>query len=207
MGPRLVKGMSTRKGTVVFLEDILNTAQSVMLDKLNQNSTGKLSEITNPSQTADIIGLSGIMIQDFSAQRNKDYTFTWNKVTSFDGFTGAYLQYAHCRLASLLDKNSDIPLLSNPDYSLLVELEALILLDLISKYQSVFSASLHSLEPHRIVQYLFTLAQSIMQCHRGLKVKNTELHLAQVRKLLFTQSKQILSTGMKLLGLCPLERM
>jgi arginyl-tRNA synthetase len=69
----MVNGMKTRKGQVVFLEEILNEAKAVMLEKMQENKMGKLEEVENPEQTADIVGLSAVVVQDLSAKRIKDY--------------------------------------------------------------------------------------------------------------------------------------
>lgn len=79
----MVKGMSTRKGTVVFLEEILNEAQATMLEVMKSNPD-KFSEIENPELVADLIGLSAVVIQDFSAKRIKDYEFNWKRMTNFE---------------------------------------------------------------------------------------------------------------------------
>ncbi len=79
--------MSTRKGSVVFLEDILNHVQEEMhvVMKINQ---AKYSQIEDPNRVADIVGMSSIIIQDMTARRHKDYEFDWNRMLSFEGDTG-----------------------------------------------------------------------------------------------------------------------
>ena len=57
----MVKGMSTRKGTVVFLEDILDESAGVMLEKMKSNEE-KAKHISNLEATADIIGLSAVIV-------------------------------------------------------------------------------------------------------------------------------------------------
>lgn len=69
----MVNGMKTRKGQVVFLEEILNEAKAVMLDKMEENKMGKLDEVADKEKTADIVGLSAVVIQDLSAKRIRDY--------------------------------------------------------------------------------------------------------------------------------------
>ena len=81
--------MSTRKGTVVFLEDILNQVQEEMHSVMKKNET-KYSQIENPNYVADVIGMSSIIIQDMTARRHKDYEFDWNRMLSFEGDTGPY---------------------------------------------------------------------------------------------------------------------
>jgi arginyl-tRNA synthetase len=79
----MVKGMSTRRGTVVFLSDILQGAKEAMLDVMKENPE-KFAEIEDPDETAYIVGLSAVVVQDLSAKRIKDYDFSWERVCSFE---------------------------------------------------------------------------------------------------------------------------
>ena len=92
--------LSTRKGRVVFLEDVLNKAIE---------STRKIIEERNPGledkeNVAKQIGIGAILFQELFNQRIKDYTFNWEKTLSFEGETGPYVQYTHARANSLLER-------------------------------------------------------------------------------------------------------
>ena len=64
----LVLGMSTRKGTVVFLDDIIREAASTMHEQMQKNEE-KYNSIENPQEVAQEVGISGIKIQDMTAKR------------------------------------------------------------------------------------------------------------------------------------------
>ena len=64
----LVQGMSTRKGTVKFLDDILNDVGEKMHEVMQKNQT-KYEQVENPHATADILGISSVMVQDMSGKR------------------------------------------------------------------------------------------------------------------------------------------
>jgi len=51
--------------------------------------------------------LTAVIIQDFKANRGKDYDFDWSRMTNFEGFTGPYLQFAHARLFSIQRKAAE----------------------------------------------------------------------------------------------------
>lgn len=112
----MVRGMSTRKGTVVFLEDILAQAKDVMLTVMQKNerkyeqipvndrdmiadNLGSFQLFSDTLHTA--VAISAVYIQDMTARRTKDYDFDWDRMTNFEGDTGPYLQYAHVRLCSM----------------------------------------------------------------------------------------------------------
>lgn len=203
----MVLGMSTRKGTVVFLEDILAEAQQVMLEKMKENKFGKMDEIEDPVKTADIVGLSAVIIQDLSAKRIKDYNFNWDRMTSSEGSTGPFLQYTHARLCSMEDKTADIPLVEDFDATILSEKVAANLVTAISKFPLILQACTQNYEPSTLVTYLFDLSHAISSAHAQLRVKGSEEGVAKARKLLFWAGRMVLHNGLKLIGLTPLNRM
>jgi arginyl-tRNA synthetase len=210
----LVQGMSTRKGQVVFLSDVFDEAKHVMLTQMKESEKTKIDEIENPEQTAETIGLSAIVVADLSAKRIKDYTFDWERVTSFEGDTGPYLQYNHSRLCGIerkaLEKNGwDIQkILDNfMGYGLLTEPECRVLAWQIAKYPEAVQQSFNALEPCAIVQYLFGLCHSISSANSVLNVIHAEETLGKARLVLFHAARLVLNDGLKLLGLTPLERM
>ena len=86
-----VAGMSTRRGTVKFLDDILEECQLSMHEAMRKNEK-KYAEVSQPEQTADILGISACVVQDMSAKRINGYKFDITRMTSFEGDTGPYLQ-------------------------------------------------------------------------------------------------------------------
>lgn len=64
----LVLGMSTRKGTAKFLDDILRDVADKMHEVMQKNQT-KYEQVENPLAVADILGISSVMVQDMSGKR------------------------------------------------------------------------------------------------------------------------------------------
>ncbi len=85
-----------------------------------KENQAKFQEIEDPEATADLVGLSAVVVQDLSAKRIKDYSFSWDRVCNFEGDTGPYLQYQHSRLCSM-ERKSGVRVTSEVDYSLLSE--------------------------------------------------------------------------------------
>jgi arginyl-tRNA synthetase len=80
----LISSLSLLAGTAKFLSDILEAAQEQMLDRMKANEA-KMSEITDPEKTADVVGVSAVVVQDFSAKRVKDYGFNLERATAAEG--------------------------------------------------------------------------------------------------------------------------
>ncbi|KAG5436890.1 hypothetical protein PCANB_001643 [Pneumocystis canis] len=202
----MVLGMSTRKGTAVFLDNILETAQESMHDIMMKHEK-KYIQIENPNYVSDVVGISAILIQDMSSKRINNYSFMWSRILSFEGDTGPYLQYAHSRLASII-RHSNISLenIQEAELSYLTEPVAIDLIRILAKYPDIINTTIKTLEPSTIITYLFKLTHTISGCYNILWVVNQPENIAMARLSLYLACKNVLSNGMKLLGLTPLER-
>ncbi|KAF7728304.1 Arginyl-tRNA synthetase [Apophysomyces ossiformis] len=218
-----IQGISTRKGTAVFLQDVLNTAKEKMshimredenMEKYNDilqqgvhcPSRGRLVGEEAADYTADQLGTSAVIVQDMSAKRHKDYSFSWDRMTDARGDTGVFLQYAHARVCGI-ERKAGVRITDQCDFSLLKEKEAFELAHMLSLFPETVHSAYQSLEPCIIVYYLFKLAHLISQTNYTLRVKDMDPKLAEARMLLFWAAKTTLGNGLRLIGLIPLERM
>lgn len=201
----MVKGMSTRKGTVVFLEDILDEARDVM-HAVMQSNPEKYAEIENPLAVSDVLAVSAIIVQDLAAKRIKDYDFKLERVTQFEGDTGPYLQYAHARLCSI-ERKSGFVLAGSYDIEQLKEREAVDLAWHIALLPDTIQQARSTHEPCTLVSYLMTLSQLVSQCLQKMWVKGQCEDVALSRLALYKSARIALGNGMRLIGLRPLERM
>ncbi|ODV63504.1 arginine--tRNA ligase [Ascoidea rubescens DSM 1968] len=203
----MVLGMSTRQGTVVFLDDILEQTKSEMHNVMQKNEA-KYAQVQDPDKVADLVGISAVMIQDMSAKRIGNYSFKWERMLSFEGDTGPYLQYAHSRLCSVA-RNSNISYdsLVHCDYSLLTESIAATLIRLLAQYPDILLKCIKNHEPSTLVTYLFNLTHTVSSCYNILWVAGQKEELATSRLALYLTARQILYNGMRLLGITPVERM
>lgn len=230
-----IQGMSTRKGTVVFLQDILDTAKEKMLENMKQddkkyneliengihvmmNKNGNENEKQQQmvqfkgdeavDYVADKLGTSAVIVQDMVAKRIKNYTFSWERMISSRGYTGVFLQFTYARLCGIERNNAHVPINPNCNTNLLLQSnEAIDLILTISQYPDVLQQSCHAMDPCTLVQYLFKLAHSISQAATTLRVKDIpDLELAESRMFLFSTAKTTLANGLSILGIDPLER-
>ncbi|KAH0612443.1 uncharacterized protein H6S33_010495 [Morchella sextelata] len=203
----MVLGMSTRKGTVVFLDDILAEAKDRMHEVMKKNEE-KYRQVENPDAIADTVGRTGVMIQDMSGKRINNYNFDLDRMTSFEGDTGPYLQYAHSRLCSI-SRKAAIPEedILNADLYLLTETHATNLLRCLAQYPDVLQNTLKTLEPTTVVTWLFKMTHLLSSSYDVLRVIGEDPKKAAARLALYESARQVLNNGMKLLGLSPVERM
>ncbi|KAJ6441977.1 arginyl-tRNA synthetase [Purpureocillium lavendulum] len=193
----LVLGMSTRKGTVKFLDDILRDVGDHMHEVMKKNEE-KYSQVDDPAKTADVLGISSI----------NNYTFDLQRMTSFEGDTGPYLQYAHARLCSITRKAGlSAEEISTADLSLLTEPMATNLIRVVCQWPDVVSNTLRTLEPTTILTYLFKMTHILSTSYSHLRIVGSEPEVMKARMALYDSARVVLHNGMVLLGLTPLDRM
>lgn len=129
-------------------------------------------------------------------------------MTSFEGDTGPYLQYAHARLCSI-ERKAAIPVeeLEKADLSLLTEAHAINLIRVLSQWPDAVQNTLKTLEPTTVVIYLFKLTHVLSSSYDHLKIVGSEPELQKARMALYDAARHVIANGMRLLGLTPVERM
>ena len=136
-----------------------------------------------------------------------NYEFSLERMTSFEGDTGPYLQYAHARLCSITRKAGlSAQELESADLSLLTEPHAINLIRALSSWPDVVQNTLKTLEPVTVLSYLFKMTHMLSSSYDVLKVVGSEHELKKARMALYESARQVLNNGMKLLGLSPVER-
>lgn len=199
-----IKGMSTRNGNVVFLDDILNEAKEKMHDKQTLSKNTRDSAMNE--NTCDTLGISAVIINDLKQRRNKDYVFEWNRVLQSDGDSAIKLQYLHCRLWSL-EQNCGISIPDICDPSYLTEEIVGDLIVEIAKFDYVLQRSYEEYEACILVGYLFRLAKCVNKMFNELRVKGVESDTAAQRLLIFHSARLIIKKGLNILGVRPLYEM
>ncbi|OKL62986.1 Arginine--tRNA ligase, cytoplasmic [Talaromyces atroroseus] len=203
----MVRGMSTRKGTVKFLDDILRDVADKMHEVMKKNEA-KYEQVEDPLKTSDTLGITAVMVQDMSGKRINGYDFNLDAMTSFEGDTGPYLQYAHARLCSIIRKSEiNLERLSDADFSLLTESHAIDLARYLAQWPDVVVNTAKTLEPTTVLTYLFRMTHMLSSSYDILRIVGREEQLATARMALYESARQVLYNGMKLLGLNPVNRM
>ncbi|KAI5192649.1 arginyl-tRNA synthetase [Nematocida minor] len=202
----MVKGMSTRRGTVTYLSDIIDEAQDAVLEKMKDSQ--KNDQIADKENTSRILALSAILIQDFKAKRIKDYEFDMKKNTSFIGDTGPYIQYTLCRLSSI-GRNAVHPIgdVEGLDFSQLGHEKCYELLFSLGRYPAVLSESIRGHEPSVIVTYVLQMCQLVNSIFRVVWVANQPEEVARPRLAMYEAIRYVLTDAIKILGMIPLEVM
>ncbi|KAF8455332.1 hypothetical protein BGX38DRAFT_1088632 [Terfezia claveryi] len=205
----MVLGMSTRAGTVKFLDDILREVKDKMHEVMKTNPD-KYKLVENPEEVAEVVGRTGVMIQDMSGKRINGYPFDMDRMTSFEGDTGPYLQYAHSRLCSITRKagiQEEKLLTADHVKHLAGSTHAVNLIRALAQFPDVILNTMKTQEPTTIVTYLFKMTHLLSSSYDVLRVVGEEEGVASARLALYESARMVLRNGMELLGLTPVERM
>jgi len=189
--------LSTRKGNVVMLEDLLQQA----VDKIADIMEKKNPDMPNKAEAARQVGVGAIIFNDLSTNRVKDVVFSWHDALNFDGETGPYVQYTHARTCSILrniEMMSDLELI---EFSLLQEPESKFVIKQLYLFGEKVVQAMQKLEPSIISRYLVDLAQSFNHFYHEHKVLVDEPKLRSARLLLVRAVQITLQNGLKLIGL------
>jgi arginyl-tRNA synthetase len=194
--------MSTRKGNVVFLTDVLQKAKEEALRIVNE----KNPDLENKEIAAEKIALAAILYADISAKRIKNVKFNWEDILSFEGETGPYLQYALVRTKSLMTKyGKKINLIS--DFSVLKEKEEHSLVRTLSLFPLFLERAEREREPFVLGKYLMDLTKSFNRFYNAHRILDGDQNVIEARMLLVHCTAEILSKGFGILGIPTLERM
>lgn len=194
------KKMTTRKGRVVSLKEVLDEAKEIALQAIKE----KNPTLENKEEVAEAIGVSAVIFNDLKNDRNLDIDFDLEQMLNYEGLTGPYLQYSSARIYSILkdqeikdNKNIDIYEEDIP-FELIMEL---------SKFSDVLLRATNENAPYVISRYLLNLAKVFNQFYANYQVivedeekRNTNLEVVK-------SVREVLNEGMRLLGMVVLDEM
>lgn len=197
--------MSTRKGNVIWLEDVLSEAKK---------RAEALSKENTDVDYSEIIGVSALKWNELKRDSIQDIVFDWDEILNMNGNSGPYIQYAYVRTQSILNKNQ--PARNAPQSDAggesrvknqgsekeKVNEEEHDLLRQIVYFPEVVSAAQEKLSPNLVAEYLFALSQKFNLFYQKHRIAEDEARLEITRAV-----GQTLKNGLNLLGIQTVEKM
>ena len=193
------KKMSTRKGEIVRLDEVLEQ----VIEKAAQNIADKNPSLENKNETARSVGVGAVIFNDLKHTPSHDVEFSIEEMISFEGETGPYLQYTHARICSLLRKGGSIKADNSFNRGELDSEWALIVK--LSGFPEVIHQAFDEHNPSKLTRYLLQLAQLFNKYYAHVRIleksEGIEGRLALVKSV-----QTVLKEGLRLLGMkAPVE--
>ena len=200
--------MSTRKGKVVFLLDVLTKA----IEKTKEVIAEKNVAEEDIEQTAKDVGIGAVMFQELSNNRIKDYVFSWDKVLNFEGETGPYVQYTHARACSVLrnagaSAEAVLNGTAKPDMKYITGEAAYELVKAIASFPEVVQDAAAKYEPSVVTRHIIDVAQFFNKFYHDEHILVDNEEEKQAKLALVYAAKQTIANGLALLGIAAPERM
>ena len=203
--------MSTRKGNVVFMDDLLEEAQAqaatIVRGLRPDYSESKVLEI------AEAVGVSAVRFNIIKVSPDKGFTFRWEEALAFEAGSAPFIMYSHTRAHSVMlrciEAGADVDsiIASQIDYSQQEMPTGLIeLLRTIARHNDILDKAVNMRKPHLFAAQLLDLANAYngfyRDCHILVEGVPNPFYL-QVSEV----ARNLLKTGMQGVGIIPIEQM
>ncbi|KAA9405317.1 arginine--tRNA ligase [Haloarcula sp. KBTZ06] len=195
-------GMSTREGTGIDLDDLLDEA----IDRAREEVESRLDDRTRGDLDADDIdriarqvGIGAVRYDIVSKQPTKGITFEWDRALDFEAQSAPYVQYVHARCCGILgDVEADIP--AEPDLDPLSEPEERDLLRELARFPAVIEAAADDLTPHTVATYTRDLAETFNAFYRECPVLDADGETRAARLALVDGTRTTIANALDALG-------
>ena len=196
------QSLSTRKGHVVYLEDLLLSAKEKALHIIEEKSPN----LENKDEVARQVGIGAVIYADLQNNRIKDIDFCWDRALSFDGETGPYVQYTHARCCSALSKAAGLAP-AEPDYDALADDYAQELLRQLSRFPETVREAAARYEPSIVTRAVTELCKAYNKFYYENRILDEDPGAREARVRLTRAVKHTVKTGLYLIGMEAPERM
>ena len=200
--------ISTRKGNVVFLEEVLDEAiervRRIIRERRQQAYRDRVREkVLNDEEiesVAHAVGTGAVVFNALYVDNNREVLFDWDRQLDFNGETGPYVQYSHARVASILAQASPDELKEADPKVLSADAEYVLARAILRLPLEADRARLAN-QPAQVARYLISLTKVFNQFYDKCHVLGSEGALRRSRLVLVDAAREALAVGLDLLGL------
>lgn len=188
------KKLSTRKGKIVLLEEVLNEAVQLADKQIAE----KNPTLENRQEVANQVGIGAVIFHDLKNDRLNNFDFVLDEVVRFEGETGPYVQYTHARAMSILRK-ADFVVDEAKDYTL-SDSSSWEVIKLLQQFPEIVQQAAAKYEPSVVAKHAIHLAQAFNKYYAQVKIL-TEDAEKEARLALVYAMATLLKEDLRLLGL------
>ncbi|KAA8362489.1 arginine--tRNA ligase [Leuconostoc carnosum] len=193
------KKMSTRKGDVVLLKDVLDDAHDLALKQIEE----KNPTLNNKDMVAEQVGAGAVVFHDLMNDRTNNFDFNLDEVVRFEGDTGPYVQYTNARAKSILRKAGQM--ITTGDLSL-TDSSTWDIITILNNFPATVRRAWDQREASIIAKYALTLSRAFNKYYANSKILTDDSQL-NARLALVQSVTIVLSESLRLLGVQAPEEM
>ncbi len=194
--------LSTRKGRVVLLEDVLRQS----IEKARAIIEEKSPDLSDKDGAARTVGVGAVVFGALINNRIKDIVFSYDRALNFDGETAPYVQYTHARCCSVMRKSGS-GATSTVDYSLLADDDAQEVVKQIAAFPEMVQEACRRNEPSLVARHVVDTAQAFNKFYYDCRILEEDEAVRNARLMLTDCTRQVIETGLNLMGITAPERM
>lgn len=202
-------GMSTRRGTGVDLDDLLDESIERAREEVESRLDSRIRDDElaeeDVERIARQVGIGAVRYDIVSKQPSKSITFEWDRALDFEAQSAPYVQYVHARTCGILDEADEIP--TGVDASALTTPEERALLRVIARFPAVVERAADELAPHVIATYTREFAETFNAFYRECPVLSADGETREARLALVAASRTTVANALSLLGVAAPESM
>ncbi len=197
--------MKSREGSVVDADTLIDEVIKLAREEVKKRNRGMSDK--ELQKTSETIGLGALKFFMLKYDPKSDFVFNPKESISFEGETGPYVQYAHTRINSILKKYGRKVDSKKVALNLLTSEKEIDIIHLLSKFKETIEEAAAGYKPHIIARYLLDLSQSFNSFYHSCPILKEREDLKLARLALIKAVKEVLTQGLKLLGIETPERM
>ena len=187
--------MSTRRGKVVLLEEVLDEAVLRASNQINEKNPG----LANKEEVAEQVGVGAVVFHDLQHDRRNNFNFDLDDIVQFEGETGPYVQYTRARALSILKKAEIDPSYfeGKKEYAL-ADSYSWAVVKLIQAFNSVLDRAYREFEPSIVAKHALSMAQAFNRFYANVRVledgpeKDSRLALVYAVALMLEEDLRLL---------------
>ncbi|MEG1705220.1 MAG: arginine--tRNA ligase [Clostridia bacterium] len=188
--------MSSREGTVIYLQDLIEEA----IAKSKKIIIDKSADIEDIDLLSRQIGIGALVFNDLKHNKIKDIVFDLDDILKFDGETGPYIQYTYARINSLIVKSGiDVKTIDNINY--IFNEDEVKLIKLLGEFESVIYEAAQTYEPSVVARYIIDIASSFSVFYNNNSILVEDINIKEARLKIVYSVGIVIKKGLKLLGI------
>ncbi len=204
-------GMSTREGTGIDLDDLLDEAVRRAREEVEDRLEGRIRDDSLTEADIDRIarqvGIGAVRYDIVARQPTKAITFEWERALDFEAQSAPYVQYVHARASSILDEVEETPDPGAVDTTTLDTAAERDLVREIARFPAVVEAAAEGLEPHVVATYTREFAESFNAFYRECPVLDAPEETRRARLALVAAAQTTIANALDILGIAAPESM